>query len=54
LLPRRGLTIDTPARARQLGERGGLRLSRTALAAFLIHEAEDGAWIGRAPLLADK
>jgi uncharacterized protein YbjT (DUF2867 family) len=46
--------IDTPARPRQLGEPGGLRLSRAALADFLINEAASGTWNGRAPILADR
>jgi nucleoside-diphosphate-sugar epimerase len=45
---------DTPARPRQIGEPGRLRLSRAALADFLINEAADGAWSGQAPLLADR
>jgi uncharacterized protein YbjT (DUF2867 family) len=44
----------TPARPRQIGEPGGLRLSRSALADFLINEAAAGTWSGRAPLLADR
>ena len=44
---------DTPARPRQIGEPGGLRLSRAALADFLINEAAAGTWTGQAPLLAD-
>lgn len=46
--------IDTPARARQIGEPGGLRLSRSALADSLVNETADGTWGGRAPLLADR
>lgn len=46
--------IDGPARPRQIGEPGGLRLSRAALAAFLVHEAAEGEWNGQAPLLADR
>ena len=46
--------IETPPRPRQIGESGGLRLSRAALADFLINEAADGTWSGRAPLLADR
>lgn len=46
--------IDTPARARQIGEPGGLRLAPSALADFLVNEAADGTWGGRAPLLADR
>lgn len=45
--------VDAPARPRQVGEPGGVRLSRTGLAAFLLREVHDGAWIRRAPLLAD-
>lgn len=45
---------DSPARPRQIGEPGGLRLSRSALAIFLVNEAADGTWSGRAPLLADR
>lgn len=43
----------TAARARSIGEPGGLRLFRPALADFLLGEASDGQWNGRAPLLAD-
>lgn len=46
--------VDGPARARQIGEPGGLRLSRAALADFLISEAADGAWNGHAPIVADR
>ena len=46
--------IDTAARPRLIGGPGGLRLSRAALADFLINEAPDGTWSGRAPLLADR
>lgn len=46
--------MGTSARPRQPGEPGGLRLSRSALAEFLITEAADGTWSGRAPLLADR
>ena len=46
--------IHTPARPRQTGEPGGLRLSRAALADFVINEGADGTWSGRAPLLADR
>jgi uncharacterized protein YbjT (DUF2867 family) len=45
--------VEAPARPRQVGERGGVRLSRSALADFLVAEAVDGAWVGRSPLLAD-
>ena len=45
---------SSPARARGIGEPGGLRLSRRALADFLVDEASDGEWNGRAPLLADR
>ena len=43
-----------PARPRQIGRPGGLRLSRAALADFLIGEAEHATWNGQAPLLADR
>lgn len=46
--------IGTPAHPRQIGEPGGVRLSRPALADFLLAEAGNGAWNGRAPLLADR
>jgi nucleoside-diphosphate-sugar epimerase len=45
---------DSPARPRQIGEPGGLRLSRAALADFLINEAEHGTRRGQAPILADR
>jgi uncharacterized protein YbjT (DUF2867 family) len=45
---------ETPAHPRQIGEPGGVRLSRPALADFLLTEAADSGWIGRAPLLADR
>jgi hypothetical protein len=41
------------ARPRRVGEPGGLRLSRSALAAFLLQEAQTPRWIHQAPLLAD-
>ena len=43
-----------PARPRRVGEPGGLQLSRSALAAFLLDEAETCAWLHAAPLLADR
>lgn len=46
--------VSGPARARRVGEKSSLKLSRAGLAAFLLREAEDGAFICRAPLLADK
>ncbi|ABL81698.1 MULTISPECIES: NAD(P)H-binding protein [unclassified Nocardioides] len=46
--------LDAPARARQIGDSGGLRLSRTSLADFLIGEAEDATWVCQAPILADR
>lgn len=46
-------TTTGAARPRRVGEPGGLRLSRTALAAFLLQEAHTPHWIGQAPLLAD-
>lgn len=45
--------VGRPARARQLGEPGGLRLSRVGLAEFLVDEATHGSWNGQAPVLAD-
>lgn len=45
---------DGPAVARRIGEPGGLRLSRSALATFLLQEATQGAWHGGAPLIADR
>ncbi|GAB2869410.1 NAD(P)-dependent oxidoreductase [Nocardioides pacificus] len=45
--------VDSPARPRQVGEPGGIRLSRAALADFLLAETVDGAWVRRSPLLAD-
>lgn len=45
--------VDAPARPRQVGEPGGVRLSRDALADFLVAETVDGVWAGRSPLVAD-
>lgn len=45
--------VKAPARPRRVGEGGGLRLSRSALAAFLLDEAETLRWVHQAPLLAD-
>jgi hypothetical protein len=42
-----------PARARRVGEPGGLRLSRAALAVFLLDEAQTRRWGRQAPLLSD-
>jgi len=39
-------SIDTPARARQIGEPRGVRLSRSALADLLVNEAADGTSAG--------
>lgn len=44
---------STPPRARRVGERGGLRLSRAGLADFLLHEVTDRQWVHRSPLVAD-
>lgn len=43
----------TPPRARRVGEPGGLRLSRTGLADFLLQEVTIGEWVRRSPLVAD-
>jgi uncharacterized protein YbjT (DUF2867 family) len=44
---------DGAPHPRRVGESGSLRLSRPGLAAFLLQEAETGAFTGTSPLLAD-
>lgn len=46
--------VDAPARPRRVGEPGGLRLSRSALAEFLVDQAAHGSYVTEAPLLADR
>lgn len=40
--------------ARQVGQRGGLRLSRTNAAAFLLEQVSSTAYLHRAPFITDK
>ncbi len=40
--------------ARHVGRKGGLRLSRTNAAAFLLRQASDPTWVGQAPFVSDR
>ena len=40
--------------ARQVGEKGGLRLSRANAAAFVLEQATDTTYLHKAPFITDK
>jgi hypothetical protein len=40
--------------ARQVGEKGGLRLSRANAAAFVLQQAADTTYLHKAPFITDK
>jgi uncharacterized protein YbjT (DUF2867 family) len=40
--------------ARQVGQKGGLRLSRSNAAAFVLAQAADTTYLGKAPFITDK
>jgi hypothetical protein len=47
------MPVGGDPRPRRVGAGGSVRLSRSGLAAFLLKQAETGAFTGRSPLLAD-
>lgn len=44
----------TRINARQVGQKGGLRLSRANAAAFLLEQANDATYLHKAPFISDK